>query len=183
MNALSRRAVLLLLGLVAGTIVSAEVLFTRLLSVSTWYGLAFVVLSLAMLGLASGSLDAAKAQREGAPLAPWIAQRLLAMCAGLVLATLHVHFRDTKHLLDVALQVWFWVTPIVYTVELIPERFRPLVYANPMAAFVEAYHAAVVNGQWPPAALMALLVVLSAVSASVGMLVFAHAEKRFAERV
>lgn len=87
MNALSRRAVLLLLGLVAGTIVSAEVLFTRLLSVSTWYGLAFVVLSLAMLGLASGSLDAAKAQREGAPLAPWIAQRLLAMCAGLVLAT------------------------------------------------------------------------------------------------
>ena len=35
MNALSRRAVLLLLGLVAGTIVSAEVLFTRLLSVST----------------------------------------------------------------------------------------------------------------------------------------------------
>ena len=116
---------------------------------------------------------------------PVVAALQLAFTAGrgLVLATLHVHFRDTKHLLDVALQVWFWVTPIVYTVELIPERFRPLVYANPMAAFVEAYHAAVVNGQWPPAALVGLLVVLSTVSASVGMLVFAHAEKRFAERV
>jgi len=87
MNALSRRAILLLLGLVAGTIVAVEVLFTRLLSVSTWYGLAFVVLSLAMLGLASGSLDAARAQEADAPMAPWIAQRLLAMAAGLVLAT------------------------------------------------------------------------------------------------
>lgn len=116
---------------------------------------------------------------------PVVAMLQLAFTAGLglVLATLHVQFRDTKHLLDVGLQVWFWLTPIVYTVSLIPERFRPLVYLNPMAAFVEAYHATVVDGQWPGAALMALLTVLAGISLGLGMLVFSSAERRFAERL
>lgn len=116
---------------------------------------------------------------------PVIAVLQLAFTAGLglVLATLHVHFRDTRHLLDVAVQVWFWLTPIVYTVALIPERFRPLVYLNPMAAFVEGYHAAVVDGRWPAASLVAVLVVVAGLSLGVGMVVFSGAEKRFAEHV
>lgn len=116
---------------------------------------------------------------------PIVAALQLAFTAGLglLLATAHVSFRDTKHLLEVVLQVWFWLTPIVYTIELIPERFRPLVYANPMAAFIEAYHAAVVHGLWPEPALLALLVVLSAISLSVGLMVFSRAERRFAERL
>jgi hypothetical protein len=63
------------------------VLFTRLLSVSTWYGLAFLVLSLAMLGLTGGSLAAARAQKLGEPLDAFVARSLLRFAGGLVLAT------------------------------------------------------------------------------------------------
>lgn len=86
-RALSRSTTLLLLALVASSVVTAEVLFTRLLSVTTWYGIAFVVLSLAMLGLTRGSLQAAAAQRDGAPLRPWLASRLTAYAGGLLVAT------------------------------------------------------------------------------------------------
>ena len=85
---LSRQAGLFVLGLTSAAIVATEVLVTRLLSVSTWYGLAFLVLSIAMLGVTSGSLAAMKAQRDAAPMAPWIARRLLVFAIGLVGATI-----------------------------------------------------------------------------------------------
>ncbi|MEZ4405484.1 MAG: hypothetical protein R3A52_03170 [Polyangiales bacterium] len=52
------------LALTAACVVTTEVLFTRVLSVSTWYGLAFVVLSLAMLGVTRGGLAAARSPRS-----------------------------------------------------------------------------------------------------------------------
>ena len=75
------------LGLASGSVVAGEVLLTRLLSVCTWYGLAFLVLSIAMLGMTSGSLSAARAHQEGKPLAEWVAQKLVLFSFGLVLAT------------------------------------------------------------------------------------------------
>jgi hypothetical protein len=83
---LTTRASLAVLALVSGAVVAIEVLMTRLLSLSTWYGLAYVVLSLAMLGLTAGSLAADRSIRGGKPLAPWIAGRLVGMSLGLVVA-------------------------------------------------------------------------------------------------
>ncbi len=74
---------LAILGLASASVVASEVLLTRLLSACTWYGLAFLVLSLAMLGTTAGALAAARARAEGKPLAPWIAGRLVAMSFGL----------------------------------------------------------------------------------------------------
>ncbi len=87
MDLLTRGRSLTLLGLVAATVVTSEVLFTRVLSVVTWYGLAFVVLSLAMLGLTRGSLLAAEARERGEALTPWIAARLGEMALRTLIAT------------------------------------------------------------------------------------------------
>ena len=58
---------------------------------------------------------------------------------GLLLATAYVFVRDARHLLDVALQVWFWLTPIVYAASLAPENLRRWLQLNPMLHFVTAY--------------------------------------------
>jgi hypothetical protein len=87
MDPLTRGRSLTILGLVAATVVTSEVLFTRVLSVTTWYGLAFVVLSLAMLGLTRGSLLAAEARDRAEPLTPWIAARLGDMALRTLVAT------------------------------------------------------------------------------------------------
>src|SRR4051794_21205990 len=74
------------LALTSAVIVAHEVLVTRLLSVVTWYGLAFVVLSIAMLGLTAGSLQAFRARSENIPLDDWIARRSVVFAGGIVLS-------------------------------------------------------------------------------------------------
>ncbi|MGH7440332.1 MAG: hypothetical protein ACRENE_31955, partial [Polyangiaceae bacterium] len=83
---LPRTVGLAVLGLASASVVATEVLLTRLLSVCTWYGLAFLVLSLAMLGTTAGALAASRARAAGEPLGPWVARRLVVMAFALVAA-------------------------------------------------------------------------------------------------
>jgi len=58
---------------------------------------------------------------------------------GLIFSTLNVFFRDLTHFLSIAFTVWFWVTPIFYTVEMIHEKLRWIFTFNPLAAFILFY--------------------------------------------
>ena len=80
------RVTLAVLALASASVVATEVLLTRILSLAAYYGLAFAILTLAMLGLSAGSLQALHAQRRGDPLGPWLSRRLL-LFAGSVVAT------------------------------------------------------------------------------------------------
>ena len=102
---------------------------------------------------------------------------------GLLLATAYVFVRDARHLLDVALQVWFWLTPIVYAASLAPERLRKWLQLNPMLHFVTAYQEIVTHHAVPSVGTFALLVSMALVTLSIGWTVFARAQKRFAEYV
>jgi lipopolysaccharide transport system permease protein len=102
---------------------------------------------------------------------------------GLLLATAYVFVRDARHLLDVTMQVWFWLTPIVYAAGLAPEALRRWLQFNPMLHFVTAYQGIVTQHAVPSLASFALLAVLASVSLVAGWLVFGHAQKRFAEYV
>jgi ABC-type polysaccharide/polyol phosphate export permease len=102
---------------------------------------------------------------------------------GLALATAYVHARDTRHLLDVGLQIAFWLTPIVYSLALVPARLATLLAWNPMAWFISAYHDTVVNGHWPGGFTFLVLVVLALGCGTLGLIVFTRAERRFAELI
>jgi ABC-2 type transport system permease protein len=52
-----------------------------------------------------------------------IALLLLTGAIGVLLSAINVHLRDMQHLLEIGLQVWFWVTPIVYAYRLVSDRF------------------------------------------------------------
>src|SRR4051812_34884650 len=80
----SRMRSLAVLAMTSAVIVAHEVLITRLLSVVTWYGLAFVVLSIAMLGLTAGSLSAFRAREAGTPFDAWIAKRSAFLAVSIV---------------------------------------------------------------------------------------------------
>jgi len=80
------RQALAVLGVTSGVIVAHEVLMTRLLSVVTWYGMAFFVLSIAMLGLTAGSLRALQAQRAGVPLREYVAAQSGKLAGAMVLS-------------------------------------------------------------------------------------------------
>jgi ABC-type polysaccharide/polyol phosphate export permease len=108
-------------------------------------------------------------------------QYLFVLGVALALATATVYFRDFRHLIDVAVQVWFWLTPVVYSLELVPENWRAVVLLNPMASFIVAYRDAVLHASAPPLAVAAIMLAWTAASLAGGLYVFARHERRFAE--
>ena len=94
-----------------------------------------------------------------------IVQVLLAIGIGVLLGVANVFYRDTAQGVGIALQFLFWLTPIVYPLAVVPERFRGLIEANPMTGIARAYQDIFVRGAWPswpalvPAAVLAALLV------------------------
>lgn len=64
---------------------------------------------------------------------------LFALGIGAFLAALCVFLRDTQQIFSIVTFVWFYLTPIVYPISLIPEGFRIYLYANPLYPFVELF--------------------------------------------
>lgn len=60
---------------------------------------------------------------------------------GLILSYAYVYLRDLRHLLTILLQIWFYLTPILYQPSMIPEKFRFVLYLNPVALIFEGFHA------------------------------------------
>jgi len=59
---------------------------------------------------------------------------------GILLATINVFYRDVNQTLQVVLQFWFWLTPIVYVPTTLPESALRIMNWNPMWLFIRAYH-------------------------------------------
>jgi lipopolysaccharide transport system permease protein len=76
-------------------------------------------------------------------------QQTLALGLGVFLGVLNVFFRDVAQFVGVAVQFWFWLTPIVYSVGVLPEPAQRLVAWNPMTQVVGAYQRIIVDGAWP----------------------------------
>lgn len=76
-------------------------------------------------------------------------QLLFAMGLGVTLGVLNVFFRDVRQLMIIVLQLWFWVTPIVYPIDALPDWAKKMIVLNPMASLIEAYQTIFVHAEWP----------------------------------
>jgi len=74
---------------------------------------------------------------------------VFAIGLGITLGVLNVFFRDVGQFFGIFIQFWFWLTPIVYPANILPERLQALMRLNPMARVIEAFHVILVKGQWP----------------------------------
>ncbi|PWF49009.1 ABC transporter permease [Massilia glaciei] len=77
---------------------------------------------------------------------------LFAIGLGLIVGVLNVFFRDIGQFFGIVLQFWFWLTPIVYTPDIVPVGVRELLAYNPLAAIIGACQTIVVHGaapHWP----------------------------------
>lgn len=102
----------------------------------------------------------------------------------LALAAAAAHLRDTRHLLDIALQVLFWTTPIVWSFkDHVPERWQPIALLSPMSPFVVAYQRIFYYGIWPGAQVTAEAFVYALGALAIGTAVFLRSDRRFSELV
>jgi len=91
---------------------------------------------------------------------------------GIILGVLNVFFRDVGHLFNVILQFWFWLTPIVYPISILPASAQGLMQYNPMASLIAAYQGIFIHGLWPQWSSLWLVVSLAVVANLVGFRLF-----------
>jgi lipopolysaccharide transport system permease protein len=95
-----------------------------------------------------------------------------ALGIGLFLGTLNVFFRDIGHFVGIVLQFWFWLTPIVYPLSILPERIQHFIRLNPMTKIVDAYQQIMLNNTWPEYGTFFIHIVFVLLALTAGFFIF-----------
>jgi lipopolysaccharide transport system permease protein len=107
---------------------------------------------------------------------------MLATGLGAALAGLTVLYRDFRYVVPVAIQLWMFVTPVIYPASVVPEQWRWLYAMNPMSGLVEGFRSCILGTpfDWP---LVALSMLSCIVFFMAGTIYFRSIEHRFADAI
>ncbi len=106
----------------------------------------------------------------------------LALMMGVVLfiSSLDVFFRDLEHLVEVLLQLWFYVTPVIYPLAIVPERWEIYLRLNPMTPVIEGWRELFTHNTMPAGELWPALL-FAAAAVAVGAFTFQRTQGSFAD--
>lgn len=110
----------------------------------------------------------------------------IAFTAGvsLLLSAFTVLYRDVRHVLPLLIQIWMFVTPILYPASVVPQRWRAWYFIlNPMAVIVEGYRRCLIRGAAPEAGYLLAAAAASGALLWAGYAFFKYLEKDFADIV
>jgi lipopolysaccharide transport system permease protein len=103
---------------------------------------------------------------------------------GLWMSALNVQYRDVRYVVPILVQLWMYVSPVIYSSSSIPERWRPLYAANPMAGVAEGFRWALLGRDQPAPGPMLLVSLVSVAALLIGgLFYFKRMEKTFADLV
>lgn len=112
---------------------------------------------------------------------------ITALSFGLWLSALNVRYRDVTYLTPFLVQVWMYVTPVIYGSTLIPEKWRYLLALNPLTAVVEGFRWALYGSQLaeaqPPQAIILVSVGFTILVVVSGLIFFLRTEREFADTI
>jgi lipopolysaccharide transport system permease protein len=101
-----------------------------------------------------------------------VLQQAFALGLGIFFGTLNVFYRDVAQFVAVVLQFWFWLTPIIYTVAILPDTARRLVELNPLFGPTDAYQRIVLQAEWPPWSVAAYPAAAALIALAAGFFAF-----------
>src|SRR2546426_9390347 len=107
----------------------------------------------------------------------------LMLSFALLAACLHVNFRDTQYLLGIALMLGFFLTPVLYEMSIVPERYRVFYMFNPMMHLIDAYRAILIRGERPDLVRLAIVAAVSLVQLNLFYRYFRRASTNFVEEL
>lgn len=108
-------------------------------------------------------------------------QVLLTLGVVFVLSAVNVFFRDIRYIVPLVVQVWMFISPVIYPMSLVPARFRLLYSLNPMAVLLDGYRSLLLRGTMPPLPLLGLAAGISVGLFVLSYRVFKRLEMKFAD--
>jgi lipopolysaccharide transport system permease protein len=113
----------------------------------------------------------------------FILQAMFTYGCTLFLASLAVQFRDLTHIVPNLTMMWFYLTPVLYSYDLVPARMKPYMMLNPMAGLIDAYRGIFVLQHWPSWMWLVKFAALSLVLMGLGMRLFDSRAELYPEMV
>lgn len=113
----------------------------------------------------------------------FLIQQIFTLGLSLFVAATNLFYRDIQYLLGLIMMLWMYLTPVIYPVELIPERYRVVFQLNPMSVLVNAYRQTILAGGMPNLLSLSLAFLVSLVTLYISYLFFKRLERTFADVV
>lgn len=102
---------------------------------------------------------------------------------GIIFSALTTKYRDLTNFLGFGVQLWMYITPVIYPSSAVPEKYRILVFLNPVAPLVEAFKFGLIGaGEFNPGRLL-YSVVFTCILLFVGVILFNRTEQNFMDTV
>lgn len=105
------------------------------------------------------------------------------LAVGLWLSSLNVRYRDVRHVIPFVIQIWFFITPVMYPSKLVPEGWRLLYWLNPMAGVVEGFRWALLEKQCEIGLFLTISTVVVLLLGAGGLVYFRRMERTFSDVV
>jgi lipopolysaccharide transport system permease protein len=105
----------------------------------------------------------------------------LALGVGMLFAALNVKYRDVQHVLPFLVQMWLFLTPVIWPMSMVPERWRFMLALNPLSGIIEAFRASVVPGYPLEPGLVVVSLAMTAAIFLIGSVYFRHTARGFAD--
>lgn len=110
-----------------------------------------------------------------------IIEYILAFGLTMITSAVTVFFRDLEHILGIVMMAWMYLTPIMYTPDMIPEQYQTLFRLNPMCNIIIAYRDILYYKQLPDMFSLIGSALWGVGFFALGFIVFGLLKKRFAE--
>jgi len=96
-------------------------------------------------------------------------------------SALSVKYRDCRNALPYFVQVWFYASPVIYPVSMVPAKWQPLFALNPAVGFIEGFRWAVLGRSAMNAHILGITVIVSLLALMTGLFFFRRVERGFAD--
>ena len=110
-------------------------------------------------------------------------QYILVLGMTFIFSALNVYFRDLEYILNIIVMMWFYLTPIVYKIEMIPEKYRLWFYLNPMTGIINFYRNILYYKRMPSFNAFGGILIYGIIMIVIGYFVFEKLQKNFAEEL
>lgn len=113
----------------------------------------------------------------------FLIEYLLALGIALLVSAVTVYFRDLEYILGILTMAWQFLSPVIYSIEQVPENLRNIFLLNPMTSVLTAYRDILYYKQIPKIQTLCHAFGVSIVLFAAGWIVFKKLERRFAEEL
>ncbi len=104
---------------------------------------------------------------------------LFSLGFSLIAAVFYIKVRDVQHIIAIIFQVFFYLTPIIYTVNVFPQQYRKFFLLNPFYYFIQSFRFPVYYSQFPPWWILGITLGITVFTLAAGVLIFFKNEKYF----